>query len=38
MPTIAESLLKALALSRQDLVVAVEDMLAFQEHLPSWRA
>ena len=38
MPTTAESLLKALALSRQDLVVTVEYMLAFQEHLLSWRA
>jgi hypothetical protein len=38
MPTSPEILLKAIAPSRQDLVVAVECMLTLQEHIPSWPA
>jgi hypothetical protein len=38
MPTTPEILLKTMAPSRQDLVVAVECRLALQEHIPSWPA
>jgi hypothetical protein len=37
-PTTTEILLKAMAPSRQDLMVAVECLLALQEHIPSWPA